>query len=79
MMLDELSQIVFDRSPVMTTNKQTRIKSEYEQDRLKSEKRKKYHSPALKHWGDVRGITLGGSLGTGDSGDPGAQQPIVGS
>lgn len=36
--------------------------------------RKSYVSPELKSLGDVRDLTLGGSDGTGDSGDPGAQQ-----
>jgi len=33
-----------------------------------------YASPTLKFLGDVRDVTLGGSPGTGDSGDPGTQQ-----
>jgi len=36
--------------------------------------RRIYATPVLKYLGDVRDLTLGGSTGTGDSGDPGAQQ-----
>ncbi len=36
--------------------------------------RKLYIAPILTCLGDVRDLTLGGSDGTGDSGDPGAQQ-----
>jgi hypothetical protein len=34
-----------------------------------------YQAPELLDAGDVRDVTLGGSVGTGDSGNPGAQQP----
>ena len=36
--------------------------------------RKSYVNPELKSLGDVRDLTLGGSDGTGDSGDPGNRQ-----
>lgn len=32
--------------------------------------RRAYQPPALTRYGDVRGLTLGGSPGTGDSGGP---------
>lgn len=32
--------------------------------------RRVYHPPVLFRYGDVRGLTLGGSPGTGDSGGP---------
>ena len=36
--------------------------------------RAKYESPTLVSLGDVRDLTLGGSPGSGDSGNTGAQQ-----
>ena len=36
--------------------------------------REVYQVPALTFLGDVRDLTLGGSPGSGDSGDPGAQR-----
>lgn len=33
-----------------------------------------YESPLLRCLGDLRDMTLGGSLGTGDSGNPGVQR-----
>ncbi|MGE4072802.1 MAG: lasso RiPP family leader peptide-containing protein [Lysobacterales bacterium] len=33
-----------------------------------------YEKPELRCLGDLREVTLGGSLGTGDSGNPGIQQ-----
>ena len=33
-----------------------------------------YETPSLVFLGDVRDLTLGGSDGSGDSGDPGAQR-----
>ena len=39
-----------------------------------ADSRKIYATPALKCLGDVRDLTLGGSDGTGDSGDPGNLQ-----
>lgn len=36
--------------------------------------RRSYVAPTLTCLGDVRDLTLGGSDGTGDSGDPGTQQ-----
>jgi len=33
-----------------------------------------YEAPALRILGDVRQLTLGGSDGSGDSGNPGLQQ-----
>jgi hypothetical protein len=35
-----------------------------------------YEAPVLRILGDVRQLTLGGSEGTGDSGNPGLQQWI---
>ena len=35
--------------------------------------RKPYSPPSILHEGDVRGVVLGGSPGTGDSGAPGTQ------
>lgn len=34
----------------------------------------RYEAPELRCLGDLRELTLGGSLGTGDSGNPGVQQ-----
>lgn len=51
--------------------------SEIQRDQATESKvieRKSYESPALTPLGDVRDLTLGGSPGTGDSGDPGTQQ-----
>ena len=39
-----------------------------------ADSRKIYLVPTLKCLGDVRDLTLGGSTGTGDSGDPATQQ-----
>jgi len=39
-----------------------------------ADSRKIYLVPTLKCLGDVRDLTLGGSVGTGDSGDPNTQQ-----
>lgn len=36
--------------------------------------RERYIAPTLVCLGDVRELTLGGSPGSGDSGDPGAQR-----
>jgi hypothetical protein len=36
--------------------------------------REAYETPVLIRLGDVRDLTLGGSPGSGDSGDPGAQR-----
>ena len=36
--------------------------------------RKIYAKPELVHWGDLRGLTLGGSAGTGESGAPGVKK-----
>jgi len=33
-----------------------------------------YQSPRLRHLGDFRSLTLGGSLGVGDSGNSGVQR-----
>lgn len=38
------------------------------------DERRDYVPPQLRALGDVRSLTLGGSLGTGDSGSPGTQQ-----
>jgi hypothetical protein len=35
-----------------------------------------YQKPELIRLGDLRDLTLGGSDGSGDSGDPGTQQPF---
>lgn len=36
--------------------------------------RRAYHPPVLSRYGDVRGLTLGGSPGFGDSGSGGGQE-----
>lgn len=36
--------------------------------------RRTYHPPVLSRYGDVRGLTLGGSPGFGDSGSGGGQE-----
>jgi hypothetical protein len=36
--------------------------------------RRAYHPPVLRTYGDVRGLTLGGSPGTGDSGGYGVEK-----
>lgn len=41
----------------------------------KREQPKPYEAPRIEPRGDVRGVTLGGSPGIGDSGTPGIQEP----
>jgi hypothetical protein len=37
--------------------------------------RRPYTRPVLRRHGDVRDLTLGGTTGVGDSGNPGQEQP----
>lgn len=39
-----------------------------------AKRNRNYETPELRHLGDVRSLTLGGSLGTGDSGNAGVQR-----
>ncbi len=48
--------------------------TERNDDPARISERARYESPVLRALGDIREITLGGSLGTGDSGSSGTQQ-----
>ncbi len=39
-------------------------------------RRRRYAKPRLEHYGDVRGLTMGGSPGVNDSGAPAVQDPF---
>jgi len=52
----------------MTDNKRTKTAAQETGPRQSAGKRKPYERPALRELGDVRGITLGGSPGAGESG-----------
>ncbi len=41
-------------------------------------RRRRYAKPRLEHFGDVRGLTMGGSPGMNDSGAPLLQDPLGG-
>jgi hypothetical protein len=55
---------------MQTTQK---LKDEKSTD-LQTPIRKIYLKPELELWGDLRGLTLGGSAGTGESGAPGVKK-----
>ncbi len=42
-----------------------------------SESKRTYSPPHLVKYGDLRGLTLGGSPGIGDSGSPTSQKPFT--
>lgn len=42
----------------------------------KKQAKKKYVKPELSSLGDIRDVTMGGSPGTGDSGNAGTQLPF---
>jgi len=52
----------------MTDNKRAKTVAPNEERSRSTNERKPYERPALRELGDVRGITLGGSPGAGESG-----------
>jgi len=41
-----------------------------------SKEKKQYVKPVLKPLGDIRDVTMGGSVGIGDSGNAGIEKPF---
>lgn len=46
------------------------------QNKVPSKDKKQYVKPVLKPLGDIRDVTMGGSLGVGDSGNAGIEKPF---
>ena len=43
-------------------------------NQIKQQLKKSYKKPELQSLGDIRDVTMGGSSGIGDSGNPGAEK-----
>jgi hypothetical protein len=51
------------------------IKTKLTAQKSRKTYKKEYKKPQLKSYGKLKDITLGGSLGPGDTGNPGIQEP----
>jgi hypothetical protein len=52
------------------------MKKDIKLQKPKVNNKKQYQKPCLKHLGDIRDVTMGGSPGVGDSGGGGIQKPF---
>jgi hypothetical protein len=46
------------------------------QNKTSLKEKKQYVKPVLKPLGDIRDVTMGGSVGVGDSGNAGIEKPF---